>query len=119
IIKSKNGKRPKVILDNNYESYWTTKGKDTSAIIELKLLNTSAFNVLMLQENISVGQRIEEFELEYWNGNKWEIGAKGTTVGYKRLLPFPTVTTDKVRIKIISSRLNPTISELGLYYQNK
>ena len=69
----------------------------------------------MLQENISVGQRIEKFELEYWDGKEWKKAAEGTTVGYKRLLQFDAVTADKVRLKIISSRLNPTISEMGLY----
>ena len=62
-----------------------------------------------------VGQRIEQFELDYWNGNDWEKATEGTTVGYKRLLEFDPVSTDKVRLKILSSRLNPTLAELGLY----
>jgi alpha-L-fucosidase len=73
----------------------------------------------MLQENITVGQRIEKFELEYWDGKAWEKAAEGTTVGYKRLLQFDPVTSDKVRMKISSSRLNPTIAEMGLYFQQK
>jgi alpha-L-fucosidase len=71
----------------------------------------------MLQENIAIGQRIENLTLEYWNGKHWKNIIEGTTVGYKRLWQFPEVTTDKVRLKIISSRLNPTISEIGLYFQ--
>lgn len=118
-IVSKNGKKVKALLDNKYDTYWTTKGKDTTAIIELILPNNRTFNVLMLQENIAIGQRIENFELEYWNGNNWESAAQATTVGYKRLLQFPEITTDRVRIKILSSRLNPTLSEIGLYYQPK
>ena len=118
-IISTNGKNLKTILDNKYESYWTTKGNDTTAVIELKLKKKSTFNVLMLQENISIGQRIENFDLEYWNGNEWKIAAKGTTVGYKRLLQFREITTDRIRINILSSRLNPTISEMGLYYESK
>ena len=118
-LTSKNGRKVKAILDNKYDTYWTTKRKDTSAIIELKLQNRSTFNVLMLQENIAIGQRIENFELDYWNGNNWESAAKATTVGYKRLLEFPEITTDRIRIKILSSRLNPTLSEIGLYYQPK
>jgi alpha-L-fucosidase len=114
-ITSSNGISKQAIIDDSYFTYWTTKGKDTSAVIELKLENKSIFNVLMLQENITVGQRIEKFELDYWNGNEWKKAAEGTTVGYKRLLQFDPVTTGKVRLKIISSRLNPTIAEMGLY----
>jgi alpha-L-fucosidase len=116
-IISENGIRTNALLDKNYDSYWTTKNADTSAIIELQLKETAAFNVLMLQENISVGQRIENFDLEYWDGNSWKKAADGTTVGYKRLLQFPVITTNKVRIKILSSRLNPTLSEVGLFYE--
>jgi alpha-L-fucosidase len=116
-IISHHGIRTNALLDKNYDSYWTTKNADTSAVIELQLKKAQTINVLMLQENISVGQRIEKFDLEYWDGNSWQKAAEGTTVGYKRLLQFPTVTTNKVRIKILSSRLNPTLSELGLFYE--
>ena len=59
--------------------------------------------------------RIEKFQLEYWDGKEWKKATEGTTVGYKRLLQFPEVSTNKVRLQIESSRLNPTLSEIGLY----
>lgn len=114
-VISSNGIHAKAILDGNYNTYWTTKGKDTSAVIELVLKDKYSFNVLMLQENISVGQRIEKFIVEYWNGTEWAKVTEGTTIGYKRLLQFDPVTANKIRLKIISSRLNPTIAEMGLY----
>lgn len=117
-ITSSNGTSKQAILDDSYSTFWSTKGKDTTAVIELALKNKSAFNVLMLQEEIAVGQRIEKFELDYWDGNNWQRATGGTTVGYKRLLQFGDITTNKVRLKILSSRLNPTIAELGLYYQS-
>jgi alpha-L-fucosidase len=119
VVTSINGTDVKAILDNDYTTYWTTKEKDTAGVIELKLKGSKTFNVLSLQENISVGQRIEQFELDYWNGDAWKRIAEGTTVGYKRLIRFDPITTQKVRLKIISSRLNPTIAELGLYQQDK
>ncbi|HEV2831930.1 MAG TPA: discoidin domain-containing protein, partial [Hanamia sp.] len=117
VINSPNGINKKAILDNKYDTYWTTKDKDTSATIVLTLKNKSSFNVLMLQEDIAIGQRIENLIFEYWNGKQWKNIIEGTTVGYKRLWQFPNVTTNKVRLKIISSRLNPTLSEMGLYLQ--
>jgi alpha-L-fucosidase len=119
VITSQNGINKDNILDEKYATYWTTKGNDTTAVIDLNLKNNTTFNVLMLQENITVGQRIENFELEYWDGKAWKKAAEGTTVGYKRLLQFDPVTSDKVRLKISSSRLNPTIAEIGLYFQQK
>lgn len=109
----------KSMLDSNDATYWTTKGKDTSATIEFKLPPATSFDVIMLKENITIGQRIEKFVLEYKDGTEWKTATEGTTVGYKRLLKFPSVKTDAVRLRILSSRLNPTLSEIGLYNQVK
>ncbi|HTN09269.1 alpha-L-fucosidase [Agriterribacter sp.] len=111
------GKSGKHMLDGDYDTYWITKRKDTTAVIELNLKGSKTFDVLLLQENITIGQRIEKFVLEYQEGNEWKTIATGTTVGYKRLIRFDPVTAKKVRLRILSSRLNPTLSELGLYKQ--
>lgn len=111
------GRGGRHMLDNNYDTYWTTSKKDTSAVIELRLKENKTFDVLLLQENITIGQRIEHFVLEYPEGNEWKNIVSGTTVGYKRLIRFDPVTTNRVRLRILSSRLNPTLSELGLYKQ--
>ena len=72
---------------------------------------------MSLQENITIGQRVENFEFDYLGQNgKWNPIASGTTIGYKRLLQFEPVKAQKLKLKILSSRLNPTISEFGLYY---
>lgn len=110
------GKNKKAMLDGKYDTHFTTKSeKDTTAVVELQLKGTQTFDVLMLQENISVGQRVEKFVFEYWKDGQWQKATEGTTIGYKRLLRFEPITTNKVRLRIESSRLNPTISEIGLF----
>ncbi len=112
-----NGVHTSALLDNNNNTFFTTKGGDTTATINFTLSKSQTFNVLLLQEHIQTGQRIESFRLEYWDEttNNWKEATKGTTVGYKRLLRFDEVTTKKVRLVIESSRLNPTLNEFGLY----
>ena len=105
------------MLDEDYFSYWTTKGKNSTAIIEFNLNTLQNFDVLLLQENINVGQRIEKFVLEYKDGKQWKKAAEGTTVGYKRIIKFDPIQAKVVRLRIESSRLNPTISTIGLYKQ--
>ena len=117
VIKSPNGINAEAMLDANNKTFWTTTGNDTTATIEFDLHGTKTFDVFLLQEEIRIGQRIEKFELDYWDGNDWKKAAEGTTVGYKRLLQFEPITAGKVRLKILSSRLNPTIAEMGLYLQ--
>ncbi|MFK5220003.1 hypothetical protein, partial [Lactococcus cremoris] len=53
------------LLDNQYSTYWTTTGRDTTATLSFSLPAPQRFDVLQLQENITVGQRIEKFVLEY------------------------------------------------------
>jgi alpha-L-fucosidase len=69
----------------------------------------------MLQEALSVGQRIEAFRLEAKTGGGWKEFARGTTVGAKRLMRFPKVTASEIRIVIAASRLNPTLASFGLF----
>lgn len=112
---SSDGKNVKSITDKNDETNWTTKGNNETGIINITLKETSTVDVLSLQENITIGQRVEKFTLEYKDGQEWKEATKGTTIGYKRLLRFNPLTAKEFRLKIEASRLNPTIAEMGLY----
>ncbi|NCU03413.1 MAG: alpha-L-fucosidase [Chitinophagaceae bacterium] len=115
IIKCSNGTNTNALLDQSYTTYFTTKGKDTTTTIDFTLPSAKTFDVLSVQENISIGQRVEKFVLEYKDGTEWKQLAEGSTIGYKRLLKFQPVTAKQVRLRILSSRLNPTLSSFGLY----
>jgi alpha-L-fucosidase len=68
-------------------------------------------------------QRIESFVIETWNGTAWTAPAlhpadETTTVGHRRLIRLANpVATDRVRVRITGSRLEPTLAEVGLYRQ--
>lgn len=49
------------------------------------LIGAKTFDVLLLRENISTGQRVEKFTLEYLDGVEWKRVTEGTTTGYKRM----------------------------------
>ncbi|MDH5705351.1 MAG: alpha-L-fucosidase [Candidatus Aminicenantes bacterium] len=102
-------------VDQDKDTYWSSEDRAKSATLEFELKQEQAFNRALLQEYIQGGQRVEEFLLQAWNGSNWVTFAKGTTVGYKRLLRFPLVTAKKIRLIISKSRAAPTISEFGLF----
>jgi alpha-L-fucosidase len=104
------------ITDGDKETYWTTDDWTTTADVEFDLGGDRTFNVAELAEHIATGQRIGSFVLEAWDGGTWKEFARGTTVGYKRLLRFPDVTTSKVRLRILDSRVCPTLAGFGLYH---
>jgi alpha-L-fucosidase len=114
-VSSPNGIHPHALLDGKNDTWWTTAGSDTTATITFALAGEKTFDVLSLQEQIRVGQRVEQFTLEYDDDGQWKEIASGMTIGYKRLIHFTPVTAHKVRLRILSSRLNPTIGEFGLY----
>ncbi len=109
------GINEQALIDGDNTSNWTTKKDKEEGTIEITLPSAQTIDVLALQENIRIGQRIEKFRLEYFDGTGWMQAAEGTTVGYKRLLRFEPVTAADFRLVIEASRLNPTLSELGLY----
>ena len=104
------------IVDNNKDTYWSTNDWTTAAMVEFDLGKKCKFNVAEAAEYIKDGQRVEEFVLEAWDGQGWKEFARGTTIGYKRLLQFKEVTAQKVRLVILKSRICPTISNFGLYF---
>ena len=53
-----------------------------------------------------------------WVDGAWRELGRATTVGYRRLLRFEPVETERVRVRILGSRLSPTLSNFGLYLQN-
>jgi alpha-L-fucosidase len=106
---------PANITDNDKDSFWTTDDGVTAASITFDLGTAKAFKEAMLQEQITVGQRIEEFVLDAWTEGEWKEIARATTIGYKRLLRFREVTASKVRVRITRSRAAPTLSNFGLF----
>lgn len=48
------------------------------------LRSKSEINVVLLQEDITKGQRVESFEVEALTSDGWKTIAKETTIGYKR-----------------------------------
>ncbi len=86
-----------------------------NGLIEYALPKPVVFDIVMVQEDIKVGQRIERFYLDAFDGTKWRTIVSGTTVGYKRILQFPAVTAQKIRFVTESSRSEPAILNISLH----
>ena len=100
-------------LLSNGKTRWTAKPGDTKAYTFTK---KAPVNVVLLQEDITKGQRVESFKVEAWQDGAWQEVANGTTVGFKRMVRFPQVETDRIRITINESRLDANICNVAAYY---
>ena len=83
---------------------------------EYDINGNAAFNTLLIQEDISKGQRIEAFTVEVWVDGSWQKLCEGTTVGYKRLLRFSEHRATKIRVTVNSCRGMAHVMNVGLFY---
>ncbi|MBT5424983.1 MAG: hypothetical protein HOK84_02250, partial [Bacteroidetes bacterium] len=103
------------ILIPGREDFWMAKKGETEADIEFDLGEEKTFDCLSLSENIELGQRVEQFSLEVWIGDRWREITRSTTIGNKRLLRFSPQTGQKVRLRILQARHTPALAHFGIH----
>lgn len=108
-------KGPKTVLDNDPATFEVLGDDPKELIIETP--NPVTINRLILQEAIDThGERIEKHAVDAWLDNNWVEIASATNIGYKRILRFPEVSTQKLRIRVLESRFTPTLSNITAHY---
>ena len=103
------------LMDADLTTYWQADAKQAALIVTLHQPQT--VNRFVLQEAITqVGQRIQSHALDGWINGAWQEVASASTVGYKRILRFPAVTTNRFRLRILDARLAPAIADVAAHY---
>ncbi len=111
----KGAKGENAILDANENTYVLGENGKGNFIIDLP--NAITLNRFVLQEAIQThGQRIEKHALDAWINNKWQEIIESTVVGYKRILRFSDVTTNKLRLRVTEARSKPSVSGVSAHY---
>jgi alpha-L-fucosidase len=100
-------------FDNNFNTYW--KANENTGYLEVDFKKEITCNRLLLQEYIPDGQKVKSFSVECWEKGKWKELTTATTIGYKRILRFLPVTTQKLRIRINEALAPPMISTIAVY----
>ncbi|WP_332368055.1 discoidin domain-containing protein [Spirosoma telluris] len=102
-------------IDADPESYWATEEATRKASLTLQFTKPTAFNRFLVQEPIRLGQRVKSFTVEAFVDGNWKEIAKQTTIGYKRILRFPTIEATQLRLTILDAKGSPLISNLEVY----
>lgn len=104
-------------VDGNKDTYWATDDGVTNATLEVDLGGEKEFNVVRLEEMISLGQRVYEYKIEAWDydAKNWKMLNHGLTICYRKLDRFPKVKSSKVKLTILQSRACPAIKSLGVH----
>lgn len=108
-------KGPKELLDGDPDTYFTVESSNPEVVITAARPVT--INRLLIQEAIAThGERVEAHAVDAWIDGAWKEIAQASNIGYKRILRFPEVTTDRLRVRILQSRATPAISCLSAHY---
>ncbi|MBN2008004.1 alpha-L-fucosidase [candidate division KSB1 bacterium] len=102
-------------IDSNNNTYWATDDNITTASLTINFGKPTTFNRFLAQEYIRLGQRVKAFTVEALVDGNWLELARATTIGYKRILRFPTVTATQLRFSITDSKSCPVIANIGIY----
>ena len=103
------------LLRSHSDRYWATDDNITTPELVLELPKPVIFNVVSLREYLPLGQRIEGFALDQWKDGAWSQFAEGTSIGNHRLVRGPSVTAQKIRLRITRAPVCPALSEFGLF----
>ncbi len=77
--------------------------------ILIELATAQNINCIMLKENLLNGQLCNQFQIKFFNEKNEEIyNIKSSTIGYKRILTFPTIQIKK--IEILNNSTTPQIN---------
>ena len=104
--------------DDDYSTRWATDSGQKPAWIEVDLEEPRSIDRVFIDEPAEY-QRIQAFELQYFDGNAWKSFYSGNTVGPEwSAVIEPVLVGRRVRLNVLKSTDGPTIREFQLYGQS-
>lgn len=83
---------------------------------EVRFASPVTVDVFELREDVArSGQRVEAFHVDALVDGTWQECARGTTIGFRRLVRTEPVTATAFRYRIDATRAEPTIATFGLF----
>ena len=106
---------PSMVTDGDKDTYWATNDEEKTGNLVIDLGSPKLISFVTIQEYIKLGQRVKSFSVEIVREGKWVTVAKGTTIGYKRILKIFPTEAQNIRIVISDSKACPVISNVEVY----
>lgn len=105
------GKKINELFGNPIASLGSSKNK-----FEIKIPKGKEIERIIIQEDISKGQRVRAFDVLGYRNGRWETVVKGTSIGHKFIGLLPTATSyTKMKLVITESTGQPFIKQFTLY----
>lgn len=108
----------KALVDNNPKTSWKLSAKTGQAVF--KFPAKRRVNRFAVQEDIGgTGERVSRHALDAWVNGDWQEVATATNIGHKRILRFPAVETDRLRLRVLDSRLPAVIHSATFHFYDQ
>ncbi|WP_019989670.1 alpha-L-fucosidase [Rudanella lutea] len=106
---------PRNVLDASRDTYWAAAEGSKQATLDIDLGSPTTLNRLLIEEYLPLGQRVKKFSVAALQNGSYQTIAQGTTIGNRRILRFPTLTTARIRVSIDEAKATPLIRHIELY----
>ena len=85
-------------------------------IIEMRFAIPRMINHLILQEDLSKGQRVLSYIIEGYSKGKWSKLYEGSSIGNKKIDYFKSIELEKIRVNFVKSKATPQIKNFSAYH---
>ncbi len=102
-------------FDGDVKTRWATGGGAKSAWLEISFPEEITVDQTVLRECKDFGDRIQKYEIQYWNGSSWVTVSSGNIPSAVQVDKFSPVVTNKLRLNIPSATFEPTVWEFSVY----
>jgi alpha-L-fucosidase len=100
--------------DDDDTTRWATDTGAAPAWLEVDLERPLSIGRVMIDEPAEY-QRVEQFELQAFDGHDWQTIYSGTSIGPEHWISVDPVTTSRLRLQILKTSDGPTIREFQVY----
>jgi alpha-L-fucosidase len=95
------------------ENFFISRGDSIKSILQMHFNEAKKINCIVLREETKKGQSVEKFSVSI--GDNERIESSTTTIGRKRIITFPQVSTDHLYIYFSKSKRNVVIAGISAY----
>lgn len=120
LIKENRGQaREQAAVDNDPETFWSAAQGSHSAVIEVSLDKPVTFDRALTMEWLNDGQHVQKYAIEAYVDGAWKRVAEGQAIGHKKIDIFPVVTSQRVRLNLLSTSAEAHIREFQIFDGSK
>jgi len=106
-------------IDGDPDTFWSAPEGSHAAMLEVDTTQPITFDHAQTMEWLVDGQQVQKYSIEAMVNGAWTPVAAGEAIGHKKIDHFPAVTTDRVRLRIVTSAGTARIREFDVFALNK